>query len=844
MTGRRQAHPLLISLANILMDFRMKATNHAFLLLALLPISKFIHKNRKTRGVLENRMIHECLDFILKPLKKAAEVGIMMSDPLGFCRFVFTPIAAYIVDVQEALALSGVAGKMSHITMATYKHFGDPFQHELRMASTTLARLHAIEETVSPWELAQYIKASSSHRLNGVHRPFWRDWPLSEPSIFFTPEPLHHWHKMFWDHDAKWCIHAVGDAEIDFRFTILHPHTGFRQFNEGISRLKQVTGREHRDIQRYIIPVIADAVPKDFLIAIRSLMDFRYLAQAPEISDRICTEIDTVLEEFHDHKHAIISAGARTGKGNRVIDNWYIPKLELLQSVTSNIRENGVAIQWSADVTERCHVTEVKDPLHGNNQEYESQICRSLDRADKCRRFDIATAIHEARVDFRFPINDPGPENNDDDDGLSENPEEEDPLSITTSATLLTHIRPAAPVTGTIRRNANYFELAHSLQQGLYPRSPLPFRTMVQGDTALHLTRDPTMKTMSIEDVMEKFNLPDLHGALADFLTQVNNKNHFHIGGRRIGDRNSLLPFDNLQVWTKTQVQNRSYFPPHQVLPPQTINVSPPSGSWTYGHSDVVLINTDNGKVWPHSGLEGCILYLICILNLYWILIQGIILCNYDLFFVPFHPEELRMLLARTYFLLMLSALISYLSWIRHRQLEKVRIQTHWRECMSWNALNGATGQLWEMLCLCNRLEPSLISSLVLEQMPTSNWPKKRAWSLVWNFGWISISKKNSFMHWNDFYMLPNTMIFQSKYHIRTTRDWSFYWPRHFRPSLLAIVLASFYFTTIDSGTLQIKLIYRLRQWRCWWPSTHWKPDPDGNGRYECKEKHLHHWCY
>jgi hypothetical protein len=613
MTGGRQAHPLLISLANILMDFRMKATNHAFLLLALLPISKFIHKDRKTRGVLENRMIHECLDFILNPLKKAAEVGIMMSDPVGSCRYVFTPLASYIVDVQEALALSGVAGKTSHITMANYKKFGDPFQHEPRTASTTLAHLHAIEETVNPWELALYIKAASVHRLNGVHRPFWRDWPLSDPSTFFTPEPLHHWHKMFWDHDAKWCIHAVGGAEIDFRFAILHPHTGFRQFNEGISKLKQVTGREHRDIQRYLVSVIADAVPKDFLIAIRSLMDFRYLAQAPEISDRICTEIDSALQDFHDHKHAIILAGARTGKGKKVIDNWYIPKLELLQSVTSNIRANGAAIQWSADVTERCHVTEIKGPSHStNNQNYESQICRYLDREEKCRQFDVATAIRKAGIDFRLIIDLPGPENFNDD---VENPEES-PLSIVnTTADLLSHIQPVAPVSGTIRKNANYFELAEALQQGLHtgPHSPLPFRTLVQGNTALHLTRDPTLKTMSIKDVMTMFNLPDLHGAIADFLTRVDNRNLFQIGGRRIGNINSLLPFDSLQVWTKVQVQNRSYFPPHYVLPPQTINASPLSDSWTCGRSDVVLINTDDSKVWPHSGLEGGLLYFIVI---------------------------------------------------------------------------------------------------------------------------------------------------------------------------------------------------------------------------------------
>ena len=53
MTGGCQAHPLLISLTNLLMDVHMK-TNHAFLLLALFPVPKFLHKDRKTHGVLGN----------------------------------------------------------------------------------------------------------------------------------------------------------------------------------------------------------------------------------------------------------------------------------------------------------------------------------------------------------------------------------------------------------------------------------------------------------------------------------------------------------------------------------------------------------------------------------------------------------------------------------------------------------------------------------------------------------------------------------------------------------------------------------------------------------------------
>ena len=151
----------------------------------------------------------------------------MMSDPVGSLCYAFTPIAAYIVDMPEAAALSGVAGKTSHLTLATYKQFGDPFQHPPQTASTMLEQLHAIENCVSPWDIAEYIKEAVHDHLNGVHQPFWCDWPLSDPSKFLTPEPLHHWHKMFWDHDVQWCIRALGGDEINFHFSVLHPHTNF-----------------------------------------------------------------------------------------------------------------------------------------------------------------------------------------------------------------------------------------------------------------------------------------------------------------------------------------------------------------------------------------------------------------------------------------------------------------------------------------------------------------------------------------------------------------------------------------------------------------------------------------
>lgn len=325
MTGNRSAYPLLISLADIDMDFRAKASHHAFLLLSLLPIAKFLEKNSEIRGVLASRLFHAILDFILVPLKKAAEIGHMMTDPLGWRRFCYTPLVGYILDTPESTLVAGVAGKRSSVTTATYKEFGDSFRHPSRTAAYTLAQLMELEDDIDPWDLPEYIKAAKDLGLNGVHRPFWRDWPLAEPSNFLTPEILHHWLKMFYDHIVKWCLQAVGEAELDFRFAVLRPHTGMRHFKEGISKAKQTTGREHRDIQRYIVPVIAEAtgVSKGFLATIASLNDFFYHGQSPAIGENVLDQMDTSLGRFHDHKQAILDAKARRGKKGP-INNWCV----------------------------------------------------------------------------------------------------------------------------------------------------------------------------------------------------------------------------------------------------------------------------------------------------------------------------------------------------------------------------------------------------------------------------------------------------------------------------------------------------------------------------------------
>ena len=113
-------------------------------------------------------------------------------------------------------------------------------------------------------------------------------------------------------------------------------------------------------------------------------MDFCYAAQAEETDEDGCEAILASINKFHQHKSGITDAGAWVGKGNRPINNWYIPKLKLMQSVVPNIQANSITTQYSVDATEHAHITEIKNPAcSGNNQDYETQICHDLDCTDK-----------------------------------------------------------------------------------------------------------------------------------------------------------------------------------------------------------------------------------------------------------------------------------------------------------------------------------------------------------------------------------------------------------------------------------------------------------------------------
>ncbi|KAG2112324.1 uncharacterized protein F5147DRAFT_771380 [Suillus discolor] len=539
MTGARIAHPLLLGLTNICMCTHTKLSSKAFLLMALLPIPHYLHPNKCMRGVLEDRLIHQCLSIVLQPLMKAAEVGIMMSDPVGNVQHCFTPLAVYIVDTPEAAMLACVRGKTSLFTMASYLQFGDSFWHPSHTRSITLDQLDSI--TVDPNDLEAYFDTCAEYRLN---------------------EALHHWHKEFFDHDCQWCLTIVGASELDFQFSILQPITGYCHFAGGISKLKQVTGRDHHDIQCYIVGLISGAAPHRFIIAIRALMDVRYLVQSPTPNDDLLASIDRALSTFHEHKDIILTS-------------------ELLQSITSGTCNVGTLIQWSADVTEHAHISEIKDPTRcTNNNDYDPQICRHLDRDEKLRRFAIAMMLKSHHV-YCDPNDRPRevPEDEDKQEEEPIDPDEQEPDDPQTA--LLEQMNHT-------RVTMNYFSKARQIITVRDRAIPHPPQMFIAGGTAIHLNYTSSCTRVGVDDVATDFNIPDLRVVLSEFLLHdARERGAVHmVGGPRrrpLIDCPPILQFDRVQLWYTVRLQQMSFHNSRVTLPAQTVHASPPGPGWPKG---------------------------------------------------------------------------------------------------------------------------------------------------------------------------------------------------------------------------------------------------------------------
>ncbi|KAG1895057.1 uncharacterized protein F5891DRAFT_960655 [Suillus fuscotomentosus] len=562
ITGGLEMHPLFITIGNIDSEVRSKATLRAWRCIAYMPVSKFrVHSDYQT--ILQARLWHKCVDLVCANLKVAASDGCFMPDPSRHIRYVFTPLIAHVCDLPEASMIAAVSKNVSPITMATQDKFGDGILYPPRTGKHTLQLIHEIAKEIDPWDLDKFQKAAKAAHLSGVHMPYWLDWSFSCPSVFLPGEVLHTLHKFFADHPLKWIKEIVGKTELDTRFITQHKRVGTHHFTKGITHVNQMTGREHRDIQRTIVASISGAAPPRFVRAIRALIDFFYYAQNPVHSPESLQSMVQALSDFHAFKDAIVEAEARRGKKGAKED-FFIPKLELLQSFRGTIERLGTLMQFSADMTERLLITHCKDLFARTSRrvnDFTEQCVRILNRQESMELFNLYALITSHGASLVNAIN----------------LEDEEVTTVNPALSWISRILPdeAYSVHGP-RRVRNHFH-----------------KGILSGDalTAFHLTSTPDLKSLSPVDILTKYALVDFDHAVSQFiqrssLSSGENTRWDHRHGR-------------FYAWNKFRLQLHSAFQPRVIMPSRVIQSYPPSDLFPLGNCDTVLVDvtSDDGQI-------------------------------------------------------------------------------------------------------------------------------------------------------------------------------------------------------------------------------------------------------
>ncbi|KAG2029506.1 hypothetical protein BDR03DRAFT_1018285 [Suillus americanus] len=252
--------------------------------------------------------------------------------------------------------------------MAMQANFGNGVLYPPRTGHHTLQVIYEISKEVDPWDLNKFQKAAKAAHLSGVHMPYWSDWMFACPSIFLTGEILHTCIKFFADHPLNWVKETVGKRELDARFMVQHKQGGSTEtFNAPL--LLQLQASLHPDL-------FIQSNPVHFPDSLHSMVQ--------------------ALSDFHAFKDAIIHAEARRGKKG-VKEDFFIPKLELLQSFRGTVERLGTLMQFSADMTERLLITHCKHLFECTNRrstDFMEQCVRILNCQESMELFNLYTLFY------------------------------------------------------------------------------------------------------------------------------------------------------------------------------------------------------------------------------------------------------------------------------------------------------------------------------------------------------------------------------------------------------------------------------------------------------------------
>jgi hypothetical protein len=549
--GGKAAYPIYITLGNIPKALRRKPSMHGCALLGYLSTDKQPGEgeSKMVKKVKAQRVVHEALRRILRPLEEAGRNGVEMTSANGEVRRVFPILAVYAADYPEQCLLScskymdcpkcqrkkAALSDLGTESPSKTQEWTTETINSCRSQSTSWTQFYdlCMEAGVTPY----------------VPNPFWADLPYFNIHNSITPDVLHQLYQGVLKHLIKWCQKLCTENELDARIRCLPPFHGRRHFANGISNLTQVSGTERKHMAKILLACIHDKLPEKGVLACRAILDFIYLAQYPSHDDDTLDYMKERIKLFQANKDFFIDSGA--------CEDLNIPKLHSLLHYVGSIQLFGTTDNYNTEMFERLHIDIAKEAWRmSNKRDAFPQMVNWLSRREKVWRFETSV------------INDgPEPHVEGSDEELSESETDEDQPTT-------------APAPEGIEEAGE-----------ILPVEPkTPFKT---------LSKFPSSKEKLVSKIQKEHDAPHLPDALKLYLNKLL---HIPDSSRMLGYR--TLPICRLDTWhqfkldpVKVDAVDNSESPAIQ-----TIRACPSNHGRPSRFDTVIVLKSDEAE---STGLQG-----------------------------------------------------------------------------------------------------------------------------------------------------------------------------------------------------------------------------------------------
>ena len=211
-SGDKSAQPMYLTIGNIKKSMCHSISAQDMVLIGYIPVTKldcFLESKWKTKG---QRIFHDCMRSLLRPLVDAGKLGANMPCADGFVCRVFPILAAYVADhPEQCLVACCQENRCPRCVVEAGKHGCPEFSTQRDPAGTLEAMKDAaVGDTEALTDLGLWLNC-----------PSWENLPYCDIISCITPDLLHQLHKgVFKDHVVKWvtkCLEGGAD-KIDRRF--------------------------------------------------------------------------------------------------------------------------------------------------------------------------------------------------------------------------------------------------------------------------------------------------------------------------------------------------------------------------------------------------------------------------------------------------------------------------------------------------------------------------------------------------------------------------------------------------------------------------------------------------